>query len=283
MLLFIDSTIEHLEEAINFWNTKYQDIYSILTTNPTEFQNGTAWQNVTNVLHILEGVGASLLILFFLYGYLKMSVDYRDFTRNPKSMIMPLIRLGIAEFFVTHTTDILLKIIEIVQAIISDIPTVSLSAAQSVPPEIRTALEDASWWSKLGAWTTSLIGQWIVFALVIVILVVIYGRFFKIFMLTAIAPIPLAGFSSEATSSLGRNFLKSYICELLRGAVMLVACSIFSTFIASGSLSNIIVESDTAGWMVTGYVLDIITQLLLLVITVKGSDRLVKEIFGLGG
>lgn len=283
MLLLIDSTIEHLEGAVSYWSQRFQDLYALLTTDPTKIQNGSAWNTVVDILNILEGVGATLVVLFFFWGLLKTSVDYRDFVRQPKALLMSLFRVGIAEFFVTNTKEILVEIITFIQQIISSLPIVIPAQAQAVPAEIYTALESASWWSKLGTWIVSLLGNLSVKLLVIIIIVVVYARFFKVFLLTAVAPMPLAGFSSEATSGLAINFLKSYIAELLRGALMLVACSIFTAFISSGTFAYVVNAGDGAFGMVTNYVMSLIMQLLLLVITVKGSDRLVKEIFGLGG
>ena len=283
MLLFVQSSMEHLEEAILYWEEKFNSIYDIITTNPQDFQGGEAWNTVTGILTALQGIGVSLLILFFFYGIIKSSLDFRDFFRNPKNVAFLFVRYAIASFLVTHTTDLLVRTISIVQGIISKIPRTYVTSAMFVPEEIETALESADWWSKLGAWTVTLLGELIIMALAIIIIVIIYGRFFKIFLLTAIAPIPLAGFASEATSSLGLNFMKSYIGELLRGAVILVACNIFQAFILSGEVSRVIISATSAGWTVTGYVMDLIMQMLLLVITVKGSDRLVKELFGLGG
>lgn len=281
--LFVQSSKDHLSEAISYWNDKFNAIYDILTTNPQDFQGGTAWSTVTNILNALESIGATLLILFFFYGLFKMSLDVRDYTRNPKLALFAFARVGIAEFFVTHTTEILVRVITIVQGIVSKVPRTMLASVEFVPDEIDNALENADWWSKLGAWASTLVGKWIIMALVIIVIVIVYERFFKIFLLTAIAPIPIAGFSSDTTTSFGMNFLKSYTCELLRGVVMLVACNLFSTFIKSDEITRMIVSSTSSGWTVTGYVMDLIMQLLLLVITIKGSDRLVKEIFGLGG
>lgn len=164
----------------------------------------------------------------------------------------------------------------LVQNIIKGINASALTADFHIPDDLKTALETADWGAGIGAFAASLLGTAVIFLLSIIILVVVYGRFFKIFLLSAISPIPLAGFASEATESLATNFLKSYIGECFRGVIILVACMIFTVFAVSPTGLN----ASTPGGMTWVYVGEVVMQMLLLVITVKASDRMVKEIFG---
>lgn len=272
-----ENAAEQIQNAIDMWNDKYESIFSILTTSPNEFRGGETWTLISTVMNVLEATGISLLIVFFLYGLFKSSISYRDFTKNPKQIIFSLFRLLIAKFFVTYASDVLLAIIGVVQSILLKISNGTPEAKFLVPEDLKTALESADWSAGMGAFFASLLGTAAIFLLSIIVLVVVYGRFFKIFLLSAISPIPLAGFASEATESLGLNFMKSYIGECLRGVVILLACMIFSVFVSSPTGLN----SSTPGGMTWLYIGEVTMQMLLLVIVVKGSDRLVKELFGL--
>lgn len=272
-----EQAIEQLQDALAKWQQRYESIFDILTKSPSEFQGGGIWNTVTDIIQIIEATGVSLLILFFLYGLIKSTLDYRDLVRNPRLILMQFVRFFFAKFFVTNATDVLLKIISIVQGLMLKINMASPTMQLEIPSELRAALEGADWSAGLGAYTASLIGTAMIVVLGIILLIVVYGRFFKIFLLSAIAPIPLAALSSEATEAIGRNFLKSYIGECLRGVLMLVACLIFSAF----TISNPEWTSTSPGGMTWEYVSDVVLQMLLLVIIVKGSDRIVKEIFGL--
>jgi hypothetical protein len=106
----------------------------------------------------------------------------------------------------------------------------------------------------------------------------VYGRFFKLYMYTAIAPIPLSTFAGEPTQNVGKSFLKSYCAVCLEGAVIVLACIIFSLFVSSPP----VVASDAAPvTMVWAYIGELVFNMLVLVGTVKMSDRIIREMMGL--
>jgi len=106
----------------------------------------------------------------------------------------------------------------------------------------------------------------------------VYGRFFRLYLYTAIAPIPLSSFAGEPSQNIGRSFLKSYAAVCLEGAIVVLACIIFSLFASSPP----VVDSDAAAvTMVWSYIGELIFNMLVLVGAVKMSDRVVREMMGL--
>jgi len=106
----------------------------------------------------------------------------------------------------------------------------------------------------------------------------VYGRFFKLYLYTAIAPVPLAAFAGESTQSVGVSFLKSYAAVCLEGAIIVLGCIIFSVFAATPP----VIDPDAAAVsMVWSYVGELIFNMLVLVGTVKMADRVVREMMGL--
>ena len=95
---------------------------------------------------------------------------------------------------------------------------------------------------------------------------------------TAIAPVPLSAFAGEPTSSIGKNFLRSYAGVCLEGAMIALACVIFSLFASSPPAVDSSASAVTAVW---SYVGELIFNLLVLVGAVKMSDRIVKEVVGI--
>lgn len=94
----------------------------------------------------------------------------------------------------------------------------------------------------------------------------------------ALAPIPLATFAGEPTSNVGRSFVKSYAGVCLEGAVIALACIIFSAMASAPPAVDNSVSAVTAVW---SYVGELIFNLLILVGAVKASDRVVREMMGL--
>lgn len=105
----------------------------------------------------------------------------------------------------------------------------------------------------------------------------VYGRFFKLYLYTAIAPIPLSTFAGEPTQHVGKSFLKSFCAVCLEGAIIVLACVIFSVF--ASSQPN--VGGDNAITMVWKYIGELAFNMLVLVGTIKMSDRVVREMMGL--
>lgn len=97
-------------------------------------------------------------------------------------------------------------------------------------------------------------------------------------MYTAISPIPLSCSAGETTQNISVTFMKSYAGVCLEGAIIVLACIIFSAFAAA---PPVIDPSASAISMVWSYTGELIFNMLVLVGTVKMSDRIVKEMMGL--
>lgn len=106
----------------------------------------------------------------------------------------------------------------------------------------------------------------------------VYGRFFRLFLYTAVAPIPLSTFAGEPSQNVGKSFIKSFAAVCLEGAIIVLACVIFSLFAASPPEVN---SEAAAVTMVWTYVGELIFNMLVLVGTVKMADRVVREMMGL--
>ena len=124
----------------------------------------------------------------------------------------------------------------------------------------------------------ALIGGLFITILSFVMVFTVYGRFFRLYIYTAIAPIPLSTFAGEPSQQIGRSFLKSYAAVCLEGAIIVLACIIFSLFASSPPAVDPNAAAVTQVWT---YVGELIFNLLVLVGTVKMADRVVREMMGL--
>lgn len=106
----------------------------------------------------------------------------------------------------------------------------------------------------------------------------VYGRFFKLYLYTAIAPVPLSSFAGEPSQNIGKSFIKSYAAVCLEGAIIVLACVIFSLFASSPPAVDTNAAAVTQVW---SYVGELIFNMLVLVGAVKMADRVVREMMGL--
>ena len=139
-------------------------------------------------------------------------------------------------------------------------------------------IEDCGFWESIPLWAVTLIGSLLIWVLSFILILTVYGRMFKLFMYAAIAPIPLSSFAGEETGNIGKSFLKSYASVCLEGAIIVLACIIFSVFASSPPVVD---TSATAASMAWSYIGELIFNMLILVGAVKMADRLVKEMMGI--
>ena len=96
-----------------------------------------------------------------------------------------------------------------------------------LPDEIIKAVEDCGFFESIPLWAVTLIGGLFITVLSFIMIMSVYGRFFRLYLYTAIAPIPLSSFAGEPSQNIGRSFLKSYAAVCLEGAIVVLACIIF--------------------------------------------------------
>lgn len=271
--------IQNLENALSTWDSKLSEIWTLLTQNITEFKDGALWEIVLDIHWTLQSVGLALVVLFFLCGVVKTCGSLAELKR-PEVAVKMLVRFCLAKALVTYGLEIMMALLNIVQGINGRI----LSAAGFIkpsptflPPEIVQAVESCDFLSSIPLWAVTLIGGLFIWVLAFVMILTVYGRFFKLYMYTAISPISLAAFAGEPTQSIGVSFLKSYAAVCLEGAIIVLACIIFSIFAASPPTVN---TSAAAVTMVWSYIGELIFNMLVLTGTVKMADRVVHEMIG---
>lgn len=271
--------VQNLEGALETWNEKMQEIWNLLTMSPKNFRAGAIWAVIVKIFNSLQAIGFALLVLFFVVGVVKTCTSWEE-VKRPEKALKLFLRFVIAKGIVTYGMTLLLDMISIVQGIISNIMSssgVSKIAATSLPKTIINAIEDCGFWESIPLWAVTLIGSLFVTILAFIMILTVYGRFFKIYMYAAISPIPLATFAGENTQNVGKQFLKSFCGVLLEGGIIILACIIFSVFASQPSIPSGMSPVN----IVWKYVGELCFNMLVLVGAVKMSDRIVKEMMGL--
>lgn len=268
--------VENLNNALNTWNSKMVEIWQLLTQSPQTFKGGAIWEVVVNIHGGLQAVGYALLVLFFVVGVVKTCGSFAEL-KKPELAIKLFIRFVLAKAVITYGLDLMLSLFNIVQGIVRTIMRTSgLGQTQQtfLPESIITAINSVGFLESVPLWAVTLIGSLFITILSFVMILSVYGRFFKLYLYTAIAPVPFATFAGEPTQSIGKSFLKSYAAVCLEGAIIVLACVIFSVFASSPPAVD---ETASAITQVWSYIGEIIFNMLVLVGSVKMADRMVKE------
>lgn len=276
----MDGIIDNLTNALETWNEKLSEIWMILTQSPQEFKGGHIWTVIEKINGALMAIGLALLVLFFVVGVVKTCTNFSE-VKRPEQALKLFLRFAIARGLVVYGMELMTSIFEIIQGITSTImTTVGIGTATNtvLPQEIIDAVEDCGFLESIPLWAVSLLGSIFITILAFVMILTVYGRFFKLYMYTAISPIPLSCSAGETTQSVTVTFLKSYAGVCLEGAVIILSCIIFSAFAASPPVVDV---DASAVSMVWSYITEIIFNMLILVGTVKMSDHVVKDMMGL--
>lgn len=270
----------NLQNALDTWNGKVSEIWTIITQSPETFKGGTIWNVIVNIHGALQAVGLALLVLFFVVGVMKTCGSFAE-VKRPEHAFKLFIRFAIAKIVVTHGLELMMSLFKIVQGLISTIITTAgfgKASTMVLPNEIIKAIEKVGFFESIPLWAVTLIGGLFITVLSFIMIMTVYGRFFKLYLYTAIAPVPLSTFAGEPTQQIGKSFIKSFAAVCLEGAIIVLACIIFSLFATSAPVVDTNVAAVTQVWK---YIGELIFNMLVLVGTIKMSDRVVKEMMGL--
>ena len=272
--------VQNLVKALDTWNEKLAEIWQILTQSPETFKGGGIWKAIVEIHGALQAIAYALLVLFFVIGMVKTCGSFTE-VKKPEHALKLFVRFAIAKGVITYGLELMMALFQIVQGITSTIMKTAgfgKSKKTVLPDEIVTAVEDCGFFESIPLWAVTLIGGLFITVLSFIMIMSVYGRFFRLYLYTAIAPIPLSTFAGEPAQNVGKSFIKSYAAVCLEGAVVVLACIIFSLFATSPP----VVSADAAAvTMVWSYVGELIFNMLVLAGAVKMSDRVVREMMGL--
>lgn len=272
--------VQNLVNALETWNEKLAEIWQIMTQSPENFKGGAIWDVMVSIHGALQAIGYALLVLFFVVGVIKTCGSFVE-VKKPEHVLKVFIRFAIAKGVIAYGLELMMALFNIVQGIIGTIMQAGGYGAlqqTTLPEEIVTAVEECGFFESIPLWAVTLIGSLFVTVLSFIMIMTVYGRFFRLYLYTAIAPIPLSTFAGEPSQSVGISFIKSYAAVCLEGAVIVLSCVIFSVFATSPP----VVDADAAVvTMVWKYIGELIFNMLVLVGAVKMSDRVVREMMGL--
>ncbi len=212
--------VDNIVNALNTWNGKLAEIWQLVTQSPQSFKSGSVWKVISGIHGSLVAIGLALLVLFFVMGLVKSTMNLTELKR-PEQALRFFLRFVLAKTAVTYGMDIMLAIFKICQGVMNAATSRfgSLTAATaSLPDAVRQKIVAVGFWESIPLWAVTILGSLFITVLSFVMIFSVYGRFFRLYTYTALAPIPLSTFAGEGTSNVGVHFLKSYAGVCLESA-----------------------------------------------------------------
>ena len=252
--------VENLNNAFSTWNGKLTELWGLVTTSPQTFKGGAVWGVMQSLHNAMIGIGYALIVLFFAISLFKNTANFHELKR-PEAAVHYLIRFVAAKTLVGYGMDIMLNIFSVCNGIVSDMAAGMGGISQAMvalPGEVQSAIENVGFLASIPLWLVTILGSLFITVLSFVMILTVYGRFFRLYMYTALAPLPLASFAGESTQSVGISFIKSYVGVCLEGAVIVLACVIYAAFVSTPTVSG-----GEATTMVWSYLTEIIFNIPL--------------------
>jgi len=270
-----------LYQGLQYLGEKLSEMWALLTTSPQTFKDGAIWSVITAINGVLGAIGTALLVLFFTVGVIKTCGSFAEL-KKPETTVKVFIRFAVAKALIDNGLDIMVDFVTIIQGIIADITnTSSIGTALEfvIPSDVQATFEGIGILDgAIPVWAVCFISHLAMIVIAIILLLTVYGRFFRIYMYTAIAPIPLSTLAGQPTENIARSFLKSYAGVCLQGVVIVLACIIFTAFAATAPEMDTTLDPLEMVWK---YVSELIFNMLILLGLVKGSDRIIHDMMGL--
>ena len=245
---------------------------------------GDIWSVITGINGALTAIGYGLLVLFFAAGIVKTCGSFTDM-KKPEHALKAFIRFALAQGAIMYGMELMTALFSIVQGIVSTIMAQSGMANGGVtelPAEIVEKIEAVGMLESIPLWIVTLLGSLLITVLSFIMILTVYGRMFKLYMYTAIAPIPTFLPLSGGTllSRWERKFYSSLMPECAwKGRSLHWLVSSFPCILPSPpAIGDTSLSAVTIVW---NYIGELVFNLLVLVGAVKASDRIVKEMMGL--
>lgn len=271
--------IDNINNAFATWNSKLTELWALVSMSPQAFKGGAIWGVMRSIHSGMLAIGYGLLILFFAMGLFKNTANFHELKR-PEVAIGYLIRFAAAKTLVGYSMDIMLKVFEVCNGVVSQMAGSMGGISQamvSLPAQIQTEINNIGFLASIPLWLVTILGSLFITVLSFILILTVYGRFFRLYMYTALAPLPLSTFAGDSTQSVGITFIKTYIGVCMEGAVIVLACVIYAGFVTTPSVPT----GSAATAVVWSYLAEVIFNMLVLVGLIKGSDRVIHEMMGL--
>ena len=198
--------VQNLENALETWNEKLAEIWQLITTSPQNFKGGNIWSVIVNINGAVQAIGLALLVLFFVVGMVRTCGSFSE-VKKPEHALKLFVRFALAKGAITYGMELMLALFNIGQGIITTIMNSAgfgTPQGATLPSSMITTIEDCGFFESIPLWAVTLIGGLFITILSFIMIMSVYGRFFRLYLYTAIAPVPLSSLrESRARMSAG--------------------------------------------------------------------------------
>lgn len=98
--------VQNLENALETWNEKLSEIWTLITTTPQNFKGGNIWKVIVDINGAVQAIGLALLVLFFVIGMVKTCGSFTD-VKKPEHALKLFVRFALAKGVITYGMELM--------------------------------------------------------------------------------------------------------------------------------------------------------------------------------
>ena len=272
--LLVSGIIGNLSGMFDSVNEKVGDIAAQVGATPQGWNGGifSMVQNLSNTV-ILPIAGAVLAFVMTL-ELVQILMDKNNHHDIESAVFFKWIfKTACAILIVTNTWTIVMGIFDVAQGVVNQASGIIIGDTSidlsSVMPDMEEQLMEMELGPLFGLWFQSLFVGITMWALTICIFIITYGRMLEIYLVTSVAPIPMAAMLGREWGGMGQNYLKSLFALGFQAFLIMVCVAIYAVLVQNISVSD---DISAAIWTCMGYT-------VLLCFTLFKTGSLAKSVF----
>ncbi|MBR2575715.1 MAG: hypothetical protein IKE40_00280 [Firmicutes bacterium] len=273
--LLISGITSNLSGLFNATNEKIGEISGQVGMTPQAW-NGSIFNMVQNLSeNVIVPIAGIILAFVMTLELIHLIVDRNNLNDVDTWIFFKWIfKTAAAVLIVTNTWNIVMGVFDVAQSVVNSASGVIVADASidlaAVIPDLESRLAEMEVGPLFGLWFQSLFVNITIWALSIAIFIVIYGRMIEIYLVTSVAPIPMATMlNRDIGGGMGQNYLRSLFALGFQGFLIIVCVAIYAVLVRNIATMD---DISAAIWTCMGYT-------VLLFFTLFKTGSLSKSIF----
>ena len=252
--LLVSASVNSLTGLFDSVNDQVGQVAAEVGTSPASFQPGifSMIQNLSET--VIMPVAGIILTFVACYELIRLVTDNNNLANIDIWILFKWIfKTAIAAMIVSNTFNIVMAVFDLGQYVVSSSAGIiqgTTAIDASTIGDIKTELEVMELGPLLGLCIEVMLLSIALKILAAIIFVIVYGRMLEIYLMTSLAPIPMATLANREQSMVGQNFFRSILALAFQGFLMMVCIGIYALLIQSFSVSGDMLKDF---WKVVGY------------------------------
>lgn len=272
--LLVSGIMSNLSGMFDHVNQKVGEISTQVGTTPQAWNSGvfSMVQNLSET--VIVPIAGAILAFVMTLELIQLITDKNNLHDVDTWMFFKWIfKTACAILIVTNTWNIVMGVFDVAQSVVNNAAGVIISDASidisSVVTDMEARLMEMDLGPLFGLWFQSIFVGITMWALTICIFIIVYGRMVEIYLVTSVAPIPMATMLNREWGQMGQNYLRSLFALGFQAFLIIICVGIYAVLV-----QNIALESDISAaiWTCMGYT-------VLLCFTLFKTGSLAKSVF----